>query len=131
MVIILYGYAAIVRAMGIDTLEPQSNAPMGAFAGLITGFLLVLRSVIVTPITEEALIRGFVFGGMRNMLPLPAAIVASGVLFGVVHLSPGLMIPYALIGMLFSYMFALTGSIYPCVLAHAGFNGLSLLVASS
>jgi membrane protease YdiL (CAAX protease family) len=129
MLLIFYGYAAVAGLLGISVFEPQGNAPVEAFAGPLTAVLLVIRSVIVTPITEESLLRGFVFGGMRNHMPAAAAIIVSGVLFGLVHLSPGLMIPYALIGMLLAYMYASTGSIYTCIVAHGLFNAVGLAVA--
>jgi membrane protease YdiL (CAAX protease family) len=127
---IIYGYQAITNGLGLAFLRPVSNAPVEAFAGDWAVGILILRSVFFTPVTEEVLVRGFVFGGFRRSMPLWLAITRSGMFFGVVHLSTGLLIPYSLIGMLLAYLYARTGSIYTCIAVHALFNAFSLIIAA-
>ncbi len=85
--------------------------------------------VVVAPFVEELLYRG---EGFSLFLPFVGAwptIVIVGVSFGLAH---GLIVGFpvlALFGMTLAWLRRETGSVYPGMLVHALFNGLTLLLA--
>jgi membrane protease YdiL (CAAX protease family) len=88
---------------------------------------LGVSSLIVAPIIEEIFFRGFVFGGLVGRLRLRWAILGSGLLFGLVHVSTGasfyvILPPVTVIGMLFAWSYSYSGSILPSIGAHFLFN---------
>ena len=100
--------------------------------------LVYFLAMIATGITEELLFRGFLFRAMsrRN---LRAAVILVSVLFGAGHLVNFLngsgMTPlenicqvfYAVaVGFLFVAVLIRSGSLIPCMIAHAAFNALSV-----
>lgn len=94
-------------------------------------WLLVLVAVIPA-VAEEFLFRGPVLAGLRNGLPVWAAIVGSGLLFGLFHLSPQTafrFLPTAWLGILLAWMVYETRSIWVGILLHFLNNG-SILVVS-
>src|SRR5207244_11992953 len=59
----------------------------------VSGLVLALLApavILVAPLGEELLFRGFLYRGLRSSLPVWASAIVSAVLFGLVHLAGGL-----------------------------------------
>lgn len=83
---------------------------------------LVFAAVIVAPIVEETIFRGWIFGPLRlRWGAVPAALVSS-VIFGAVHYSLSAFLPLVLLGCILCYLYQMTASLLPCMLLHAVFN---------
>lgn len=102
----------------------ENVAVMVAAAVLIAG---------VAPIAEELFFRGFLFSGLRSRMSLWPAALISGLVFGSVHAPSGIttVIPLAVLGVAFAWLYDRTGSIWPPIAAHAINNGLALAILSS
>jgi membrane protease YdiL (CAAX protease family) len=91
------------------------------------GFLLAF----VAPLTEEFFFRGFVFGVLREKIGVAGGAIATGVVFGLVHVagSPietvGVLV---ILGVLLCLLYQRTGSLLPCIALHALNNALSFSV---
>jgi membrane protease YdiL (CAAX protease family) len=97
-------------------------------AGAISAAILI---VIMAPIAEETFFRGFIFGGLRTRLPAFVAIVISGVLFGVIHLTTGNVaatVQLAVLGAVLAWLYERTGSIRPTIAVHMINNALAFAV---
>jgi membrane protease YdiL (CAAX protease family) len=108
-----------------DQLLPDQQLPDEVFN---TTGVIVLQGIVVVlmaPIVEEILFRGFIFGGLRRAMPLLPAAVISGLVFSSIHGSLGLILPFAVVGVIFALVYVRTDSIYPPMAIHAIFNGLS------
>lgn len=90
--------------------------------------LAVVMIVGLAPIAEESFFRGFLFAGLRSRWSLVPAAVVSGLIFGLVHAPTGIttVVPLAVLGFALCWLYDRTGSIWPCVVAHAINNGLAL-----
>jgi len=89
-------------------------------------FLLsLLVGALVPAICEEAAFRGYVLSNLRP-LGRNAAVVLTGVLFGLMHLSLIRALPLIALGLLFSAAVERSGSIIPGVLAHFVNNATAL-----
>lgn len=120
-------YSEFVRAAGLDGLIPDQPPPRAALRDGITMGLFGFLAVVAAPIGEESLFRGLVFGGLRRWSFWPGAVV-SGFLFALSHIEPGTFIPFTGVGILFAWLFWRSGSLWPSIVCHALFNGLSFLV---
>jgi len=96
----------------------------GAF---VANFLVV---VLAAPIVEELTFRGAGFT-LLERYGRPLAIVAVGLLFGLAHGLVDALPLLAAFGMGLAYLRARTASVYPGMLLHALFNGVTLIVAVS
>jgi membrane protease YdiL (CAAX protease family) len=111
--------------------EEQGLVPDGwdsSRAGAFVAFFVVVT--FVAPAVEELTYRGL---GLSLLAPygVGAAIVLTGVLFGVAH---GLVIALPVLtvfGIVVGWLRVRTDSIYPPMLLHATFNGTALLVSVS
>ncbi len=89
---------------------------------------LALFLLAVSPgICEEVLWRGVVQGEMeREGRPLKTAVLI-GLLFGIFHLDLYRLAPTAFLGVLLAHLRLTAGSIVPCMLFHALYNGTMVL----
>lgn len=83
--------------------------------------------VVIAPMTEEILFRGFILRGFQKQYPNIVAILVSAILFGAIHLNWQQIPGAAILGILLGWVFLRTGSILPCLLIHGLNNGLVLL----
>jgi membrane protease YdiL (CAAX protease family) len=77
---------------------------------------------IMAPFIEESLFRGFFYSFLRSRYgPLLSNIVSAS-LFAAAHLDPGAALPLFCLGSIFAYLFEITGSIVPGIVAHGLWN---------
>ena len=119
-------YGLVVDSLGMEALRPPEIEDGAIFPGV--GILLTLQALaIVTPLSEEVLFRGFVLRGLIPSIGIGPAVVATALLFSVLHLEPQVMIPIFITGLVLGLLYVRTGSVWPCIAAHAGQNALALL----
>ena len=117
-------------------LIPTVNLWYGAHMSLsFLEICLYVFSMLCVGFLEELIFRGFLFRALCRD-NLKTAILISSVTFGVGHVvnllngaemvSTLLQIVYAIaIGFTFTYLFLVSGSIWPCIICHGAINGLS------
>lgn len=126
-IVTYFAFAAIYAAI---FGSPEQDDIAGDFGPIGLQILLI---VIVAPITEEICFRGMLFGGIRTRLPLWAAALAAGAVFGALHYTtgPSAVVPLVALGAIFAVVYEKTGSIWVTILMHAFNNGLALLILST
>ena len=120
-------YAAVVDLFSSDLLSPPDISSEIAFPG--AAVLFTFQAVaVVTPLTEEVFFRGFVFSGLTPRFGVGKAMVVSAAIFSAFHIfaGVGVLIPVFVTGLLLSLLYHKTGSLWPCVLAHAAQNALAV-----
>ena len=130
-----YIVVVVVMAQLVPSLNIEQEQQVG-FQGASSAKDLALTAislVILPPLAEEILFRGFLFTGFRTAWKfLPAAIVTS-VLFAVGHLQFGSGAPLLwvaaidtfVLSLVLCYMREKTGSLWPSIFIHAIKNGLA------
>lgn len=91
---------------------------------------LFLVVAIMPAICEEMLFRGFLFGTFQNKWKGWAAIIVSGILFGVYHMSVIKAITISFFGFALAYSVYRSGSIFVSMAMHLCNNGLSVLATA-
>ncbi len=122
-------YFAIVTSIGGPHLGDQEQLPDEAFDSLTVLPFVGLVSLVGAPVSEEAFFRGFLFQSLRGRWGMLAALFASGALFGAVHVLPVLIIPFAIIGVLFALGYVYSDSLWVPMAAHFLFNGISFIIS--
>jgi membrane protease YdiL (CAAX protease family) len=122
-----FGFAiAYTLAFG----APQQDDIAGDFGPIGLQILLI---VVLAPLSEEICFRGMLFGGLRTRLPMWAAALGAGAIFGALHYSTGLSAVPSLVvlGAIFAVVYEKTGSIWPPIIMHVANNAFALAVLSS
>jgi membrane protease YdiL (CAAX protease family) len=119
-------YAVVVSLLGAESLEP-SPLPFDYDPGGASLALLALVSLIVAPFVEETFFRGFLFTGLGKRFGYSWGAVLSALLFALAHLQMAALVPIFLLGLLLAWLYARTGSLWPCIFTHFAYNSIALL----
>jgi len=90
--------------------------------------LLIFAIVIMAPIVEEVLFRGFLQNALAKYVPFWAAILLSSFLFAVVHLQPYAIPGLMSLSLAFGYLYHRTGSLRTNIILHMANNAFALVV---
>ena len=95
-----------------------------AMEGLHSSFAgYIILAVVMAPIVEEIFFRGIIVRGFAANYSNAKAIVVSALLFGLIHMNPWQAIGAFGGGLVLAWIYIETGSLIPCIYAHAFFNG--------
>ena len=122
----LYGIA--IDVFGLDQLEPSQQLPDDFYDHDVVVIMTGIAIVFMAPVAEEIFFRGFIFGGLRRYVNLPIAGLTSGALFAIAHGDPGLVIPFAGVGLVLAFLYERTGTLYAAIGVHFIFNSVSFLL---
>lgn len=86
-----------------------------------------LFALVVAPVLEEVAFRGALYPAVRRALGPRAALLATALLFGAVHMDHWTRVPpMAVFGLFLGFLVERTGSIAGCIAAHFAFNAISV-----
>lgn len=125
----IWGSAALLNVI-LKAGQEQGLVPDGwdsTRAGAFAANVVVIA--VVAPIVEETTYRGLGFAAVASAFGSMAAIVVTGIAFGLSH---GLVVALpvlSLFGMILAALRWRTGSLYPPIILHAVFNATALLAA--
>lgn len=91
--------------------------------------LLLFGGAIIAPVVEEIFFRGFVFTGLSHRWSPQKAALASAGLFALAHFAPTSVLPIFILGLIFAFLYQISGSIWPAILMHMLTNTLALSAA--
>lgn len=119
--IVVSGLNALLSLLG------AAGRVCGAAPGTVV--LDVLVAVVLAPLVEEVIFRGFVFRALHEHLHPLLAASASALLFAAVHVpwDPQALVSLFALGLITAYTYRATRSLWPCIIAHAGYNACVLL----
>jgi membrane protease YdiL (CAAX protease family) len=112
-------------------LDERQTLPdeLGIQGSTLNLALVVVLITVIAPLGEELFFRGYFFGALRNWRGwLPAAII-TGLVFGAIHIGSapiGFTVPLAGFGFGLCWLYARSGSLYPCIALHALNNAVAL-----
>lgn len=89
----------------------------GASVALAT--VILLRILLLSPLAEETLFRGALFGWLRTRLSATSTVLITGIAFGLIHQSPTFLPLAIVVGIAAGWIREHTGSVLVTVAAHA------------
>jgi len=90
--------------------------------------MLALSAVVVAPLMEEIVFRGFIYGVLKRYTDGIFAALCSSLLFAIVHMHVGTMFPLAILAIAFCAAYEITGCLFVTMLMHGIFNATSLVL---
>jgi len=92
--------------------------------------LAIVNMVILAPILEEVIFRGYVLDTCRGLFQEREAVIISSLLFGLVHFfyGPIGIILISIGGGLYAWIRLRTDSLIPAIICHSLWNGITILV---
>jgi len=116
-------------------MKTPDNTPIEElFKFRMTALLFVAMAVLVAPLVEETLFRGYLYPMFARSFGVTPAILLTGLLFGLMHGAQlgwtwGLVATLTLVGIVFTLVRARTGTVFASFLMHLGYNSLISIIA--
>lgn len=119
--------AAILLIPGFDPVQVQEVG----FRYLSHNYelaLAFLTLVVIAPVAEEILMRGYLYGKLRRIVPIAIAVIITSVLFGFLHGQWNVAIDVFALSLVLTSLREVTGSIWVSILLHMLKNGIAFYV---
>jgi membrane protease YdiL (CAAX protease family) len=122
-----------------SVIQTPENTPIEqVFKFKQTAMLFVVTAVLVAPLAEETIFRGYLYPMFARWFGVVPSVVITGVLFGLMHGpqlggAKSLIAVMSLVGIIFTAVRARTGTVFASYLMHLGYNsliGVSLFLAT-
>ncbi len=119
---------ALLVQVGSAIFGTKAQLPMEQlFQDRRTALLLVLMAVLLAPVVEETIFRGYLYPLIARTFGITTGIAATGILFGLLHapqlwggwVQIGLLV---LVGIVFTYVRAVTRTVVGSYLLHVSYN---------
>ncbi len=100
-------------------VEPLASMLPGRDGDMGTGGWFLLCSIVVAPLFEEIIFRGFLTGGMRRAYGGVAAWICPAVVFAAVHVAPAAMVTALAGGLVLGFYYLRYRSLVIVIMLHA------------
>ncbi len=104
--------------IGVD-LDQEQDVGFGAVVSPVELILAFLALVVVVPLVEEILIRGFMFRALSRVFGFGLAALVSASIFGLLHGQVNLFIDTFALGLALAWLVHKTDSLWPAIALHA------------
>ena len=131
---ILFVFAGCALSLLVFAITAGMKTPEDApieevFKFRQTAFFFVVTAVLVAPLVEETIFRGYLYPLFARWFGVIPSIAITGLLFGLMHGpqlggAKSLIAVMTLVGMVFTAVRARTGSVVASYLMHLGYNSL-------
>jgi uncharacterized protein len=124
-------YLPVLRLLGrdIEDLSAPAERLVDRASGATGWLLLVLMVALGAPVVEELFYRGLLLRSLQKRgMSDGWACVASGVVFGAMHMQALQFLGLAVFGIVLAVLSVRSGRLGPAIWAHVGFNGTTVLV---
>lgn len=121
------GLLMVAMSSLFPSLDMQQVQDVG-FSNLSSRYqyvLAFLTLVVIAPIAEEALFRGYLYGKLKKYVPLWVAVVVTSLLFGAAHGQWNVAIDTFALSVVMCALREMTGSIWAGILLHMTKNGIA------
>jgi membrane protease YdiL (CAAX protease family) len=122
------GVAVAFRLLGLPMHGHEAVEEFRESTALQTRLALTLGISFRAPFFEEIVFRGVLFQTIKRYTGSVPAIVASAIVFALLHGTWFVIINIFFLGLLFGYLFDKTGSIVPGIVLHFLFNSTTLIM---
>ena len=123
---------AVVISFAGGFLNSKETLPIEELLKARVSILLFgILGVLVAPLVEETIFRGFLYPVIARRLGIAAGIAITGTLFGLMHAAQlwggwGQIALLILVGVVLTWVRARTGTVAASYFVHLGYNGLQL-----
>jgi membrane protease YdiL (CAAX protease family) len=128
------GLSLLVAVLS-SRLKPPENTPVEElFKYRQTALLFIAMAVLIAPLVEETLFRGYLYPLFARSFGVWPGILLTGLLFGLMHGAQlgwtwSLVAVLVTVGIIFTIVRSKTGSVFASFMMHLGYNSLISIAA--
>lgn len=105
--------------------EQAQDVGFNNIIGMQDLLMAFIALVVVAPVAEELIFRGWLYGKMRKRVAMPVAMILVSLLFGLMHGQWNVAVDVFVMSMIMCFQRELTGTVYSGILLHMIKNGLA------
>lgn len=130
LIVVSVGIVILMELLG-GTTENTKTESLQNNMRIWTILIAFVSAAIISPIYEEIFYRGFLYRWFRVKWGVSAGILLSSFVFMLVHIPTYNTLPINFLsGVIFSWTYEKTGSLYPGMIIHAVFNGIAVVLTA-
>lgn len=126
--VIYFIHTLSLQLMGADAQPQPLLEFLAGNSNLQDRLLLILTAVVIAPITEELIFRGYIFGVLRRYAGRWWAMVISALLFAAIHAHIPSLAGLFILAVALTLVYEGSGSLWTPILMHALFNGVTVVL---
>ena len=119
---ILIAIASQLSFVNLDQVQDTGFSQLGQGYEYLVAFMML---VVIAPVAEEILFRGFLFGKLRKHVPNWVAILITSLLFAIVHGAVNVGIDVVALSVVLCLLRLVSGTIWPSILLHMLKNAIA------
>jgi membrane protease YdiL (CAAX protease family) len=121
------GYMHWMESLGGETVQETVKILQTSKDPLLLG-LMSLAAVIVAPLCEEIVFRGYLYPAAKKFTGRWIAALCSALVFSALHGNMTALFPLFIFGLVLVFVYEKTGSLWAPIAVHLCFNGATVLV---
>jgi membrane protease YdiL (CAAX protease family) len=125
----LVGYMEWMESLGVESTQETVKLLQTATNPVVIS-LMAVAAVLVAPICEEIVFRGYLFPFAKKYTGTWVAAICSGLIFAAAHGSLAALLPLFIFGVVLAMLYEKTGSIWAPIAVHFCFNGATVAIQS-
>jgi len=123
--IIVYAVSNYLPGFNANQAQDTGFTHLGPLYQYILALIVL---VILAPVAEETLFRGYLFGKLRRYVPTWVAILVTSALFGAIHGQWNVGIDVFVLSVVSCFLRLFTGNLWASILLHVAKNGVAYYV---
>lgn len=123
-----FGWMRMLSALGLPIEEQDAVQILRTVDSPLHNFLWALQIIVVASLVEELVFRAGLFRYLMDRLPMKWAVIATSLVFGLIHMSWVAVVPLTLLGVVLCLVYAKTGRLAAPIVLHAMVNLNSFLI---
>jgi membrane protease YdiL (CAAX protease family) len=128
---IYFVHSLSFRFSGADAQPQPLLRFLAEHAGLQDRLLLILTAVVIAPVSEELIFRGYIFGVLRRYAGRWWALIISASVFAAIHAHIPSLAGLFVLAVALTLVYEGTGSLWSPILMHALFNAITVILTLS
>lgn len=121
------GYMEWIQKLGGDAVQDTVKLLQTTKDPQIL-ILMALAAVVVAPVCEEIVFRGYLYPAAKRFAGTWAAAISTALLFSAAHGNLGALLPLFIFGLVIIYVYERTRSIWAPIAIHFCFNGATVVI---
>lgn len=110
------------HTLGIESIQQEAVKLLQEAKSPTVIVLMALAAVVVAPLTEEVVFRGYLYPAAKRFCGTWGAMIFSSMVFAAAHANAVALLPLFILAMLLCLIYELTGSIWANISVHFLFN---------
>lgn len=121
------GYEAKMETIFGETGDQAAVELLNSAKSHYTLIAIVISAVVLAPLGEELIFRGFLYGVSKKYTGPIFSIITSSLIFAVVHGHAPILLPLFIVGAILAIIYELSGSLWTSIILHSLFNLINVI----